>query len=865
MRWSPRSLEPKIFGTCCPQPAWQEEDFCRRLHPEAFVTQEICRCAAWGAPITQSRRLKEEVAMIAVTSFPTPSQLGRRGGIASLMLCLSLAVLGGLSSNGQVDLISPGSDWKYLDDGSDQGTAWTAAGFNDAAWASGPAPLGYGNGSEATTNDFGPDPQNKYPAYYFRRTFNLANAASVTNLRARLQRDDGVVAYLNGMEIFRDNMPAGSIGYTNFASATAADDGQTFIPFSVDPSLLSSGNNVVAVEMHQANGSSSDIRFDLQLEGNPQPYITIDSPTNAQELTAVNVSVSGNAVPAGAAITLVEVFADGTKIGQSTAGDWKIVWNSVPPGTHTLSATIADSSGLMATSAPVNVVVMAPPSGTLIAQGSIWKYFIGRDFQEASEPTTQWRTPWFDDSTWSQGATPIGYGEADIVTTLPSSAVTDGNYLSVFLRKTFTVSNPNAFQELTGTVTVDDGAAVYLNGTEIGRINVPDGDLTSGDSALIAEERRDLDLRIPDPGSILVAGDNVLTVHLLNGNQTSSDILVDAHLAGTIDDQAPLVDSVFPLPTATVAELNTIEVLFNEPVVGADASDLLINGEPATSLTFGDPEQLIFQFPEPPTGAVQVAFAANHGITDSSPLANPFDGLAWTYTLNPSAEPVGVVISEFMARNDHTLNDEDGDASDWIELYNAGSLSVNLGGWSLTDDRNNLTKWRIPSVVLLPNEFLVIFASGKNRTNVLGRLHTNFALEGNGEYLGLVDRGSNVVSEFSPAYPPQFNDVSYGRDNISSSITGYFETPTPGELNSASGSNIAPPVEFSMPSRTFFDAFDLTVEHTGKSTGRDPLCHREQWGLGRGHECPHPGVHPLHRPHSDHRHHASAGPVVSAR
>src|SRR3989442_9007832 len=84
----------------------------------------------------------------------------------------------------QVSLISTGAVWKYLDNGSDQGSAWRASAFDDSAWASGPAQLGYGDGDEATINSFGPDANNKYITTYYRRAFNVPNASSITNLRA---------------------------------------------------------------------------------------------------------------------------------------------------------------------------------------------------------------------------------------------------------------------------------------------------------------------------------------------------------------------------------------------------------------------------------------------------------------------------------------------------------------------------------------------------------------------------------------------------------------------------------------------------------------------------------------------------------
>ncbi|MBL9169358.1 MAG: lamin tail domain-containing protein [Verrucomicrobiales bacterium] len=121
-----------------------------------------------------------------------------------------------------------------------------------------------------------------------------------------------------------------------------------------------------------------------------------------------------------------------------------------------------------------------------------------------------------------------------------------------------------------------------------------------------------------------------------------------------------------------------------------------------------------------------------------------------------------VIITEFVASNDHGLKDEDGASSDWIELQNQGPGPVNLAGWFLTDDAGALTKWRLPSTNLLVNDFLVVFASGKNRTAAGSPLHANFSLSAKGGYLALVKPGGVLkASEFN-AYPPQVQDVSYG-------------------------------------------------------------------------------------------------------
>jgi hypothetical protein len=208
----------------------------------------------------------------------------------------------------QLTLVPKGSLWKYLDNGSDQGTGWPASGFPDSSWVSGPAPLGYGDANgqfPATTNSYGPNINNKYVTTYFRRGFTVPNAASLSNLVVHVQRDDGVLVFLNGTPIFTNNLPAGPITYLTYASTVIGGvDETTFYPQNVPSSLLVSGLNVLAAEVHQANSNSSDLMFDLELTADSyppnQPPIVSAGPNQSINLPAVaslNGSVTDDGMP----------------------------------------------------------------------------------------------------------------------------------------------------------------------------------------------------------------------------------------------------------------------------------------------------------------------------------------------------------------------------------------------------------------------------------------------------------------------------------------------------------------------------------------------------------------------------------------
>jgi hypothetical protein len=139
--------------------------------------------------------------------------------------------------------------------------------------------------------------------------------------------------------------------------------------------------------------------------------------------------------------------------------------------------------------------------------------------------------------------------------------------------------------------------------------------------------------------------------------------------------------------------------------------------------------------------------------------------LAVAVSLFPGVADAQVVISEFVASNSTGLLDEDLSASDWFEIYNSGASAVDLDGWRVTDSAPTPDKWVFPATVVAAGDYLVVFASSKDRAVSGNELHTNFKLSSGGEYLGLSQPDGTIVSEYAPTYPPQRTDVSYGLTN----------------------------------------------------------------------------------------------------
>ena len=181
-----------------------------------------------------------------------------------------------------VPFIATGATWKYRDTGVAPPANWTSNSYVDTAWTSGPARLGYGD-TQATTVSGGGDPLNRHRTTWFRHNFTVADATQFDCLRLELQRDDGAVVYLNGIELVRDNLPSSAITPTTLATAAIGGADETaWNVFTLPATALLTGANTLAIELHQATANSSDLGVDARLLGFRQTGVTFADWQTAQ-------------------------------------------------------------------------------------------------------------------------------------------------------------------------------------------------------------------------------------------------------------------------------------------------------------------------------------------------------------------------------------------------------------------------------------------------------------------------------------------------------------------------------------------------------------------------------------------------------
>jgi hypothetical protein len=313
----------------------------------------------------------------------------------------SNAVVGGqcfAADFNKLVLVKAGSVWRYLDAGQDPGQAWFSPNYDDGAWKSGPAELGYED-NPRTVIDGGPSDK-RHITTHFRHSFNVVDPAFYRTLWLRLQRDDGAVVYLNGTEIHRVNLPAGVlITPTTLANRTVQGlEEELLIPTQISQALplLRPGMNVLAVEIHQDSPRSPDLSFDLELSANLvqtrfPPEVAVTQPPDGGLLQlGLNANLAAEALDFDGLIRRVEFYGDGQLLGTDTDPPYTAIWQGPVQGRRRVRVVAFDADGLSRTAfATFGVYSNLPPIVQITSPSNMSVYLVGDKIPlaaQASDP-----------------------------------------------------------------------------------------------------------------------------------------------------------------------------------------------------------------------------------------------------------------------------------------------------------------------------------------------------------------------------------------------------------------------------------------------------------------------------------------------
>jgi acid phosphatase type 7 len=261
-------------------------------------------------------------------------------------------------------LLNTEAIWRYLDDGSAPNPSWPGPSYNDSAWLVGEQVLGTGaSPAETTVRGYRTD-GSRITTTYFRHDFPVDHPAAFTYLVATLTRNDGAVVYVNGTEVWRNNMPAGPVDAQTLALTNAPAAGEV-VTTNWPATLLVAGTNMVAVEMHLSDTNNTDMRFGFTLDAivtNGPPFVSLTAPLDGASYTLAtptNLAVTASANDWDGQVAKVEFFASGEKIGETTNAPFSVIWSNVSQsGTFFLAAVATDNLGLSATSALAGVTFL---------------------------------------------------------------------------------------------------------------------------------------------------------------------------------------------------------------------------------------------------------------------------------------------------------------------------------------------------------------------------------------------------------------------------------------------------------------------------------------------------------------------------
>ncbi len=415
------------------------------------------------------------------------------------------------------------SRWSYNDSGVYPGSGWVLSAFDDAAWPEGTGEFGAGDGDEVTVVV-------NRPTLWLRSTMEVSDPDLVDDVRFDVVADDGVVVFVNGIEVIRDNVGPGDVDGSASAPTYRWGAAEQMVrSFSVPPGVLTAGTNVVAVAVVNAPGSS-DLSFDLEAvvrmgEGGDPDVTPPSRPTGltADQVTDRSARLTWTSSVDDVGVASYDVTRDGQVVAQ-VAGTEFVDIALAPLSDYRYTVLAVDGSGNRSpASAELSVRTTGEPAQdiVLLGSGSVWQYL------DTGVWVPGWEAPGFDSGGWSTGRAPLA--AVDPGTTMVSNRPT------IWLRHILSVPDRTAVADLELVMAADDGAVVYLNGVEVVRDNVPagvpDGTTSAATYRWGAAEQEYR--RFVLPVDVLVDGTNTIAVALLNARD-SGDMWFDLELRAAI-------------------------------------------------------------------------------------------------------------------------------------------------------------------------------------------------------------------------------------------------------------------------------------------------------------------------------------------
>jgi hypothetical protein len=288
-------------------------------------------------------------------------------------------------------LVKSDDQWRYWDQGTSPGAAWTSLDYDDSKWKLGEAPLGSG-GRSATRVDVGPSDRRNI-ATYFRHAFDVADPGFYKNALLRLMRADGAVVYLNGKEVYRVNLTARAVSTSTTATRQVTGlERDVFFPVKIDPAMLRQGKNIIAVEIHANSPQRDDIKFALELFANVAaagfpPDVAFAAPADAAVFQSGEiVPVRLEALSGDAKIASVSLYADGRLVGTAERAPYTFNWPVGSNGPHRLRAVAVDNLKKQSESFhTITVVEKVLPQVQLVAPKAMTEATEGEELSVSAE------------------------------------------------------------------------------------------------------------------------------------------------------------------------------------------------------------------------------------------------------------------------------------------------------------------------------------------------------------------------------------------------------------------------------------------------------------------------------------------------